>query len=337
MGRGNRARFSFSRRSQICCQICSLFKPGGLITKTSSSCLGTVITLTYLSALPHVCRVVRTSESVTCRFCGTPNPPGSTKCYKCGTLYAVGLSNRTRHLRTSRDRPGSRADAFAVEAKLVAPFDEQTVKGAHDTDRGLLLLAMGLFLGPIPVIGLLGVVLAFVGAIFVITGREAFGERHSKYVLSAAAVYAISSIIVFFVGASVGPEVRSAFQTTTDPAALSAQVSSIFYGYLVAVAVLGIILGLSTVVFTYAIQDRIGKILLWFSFGLGILLLIPVVLLGGQLSQAVYQATTSADPSPLYAVIDQAQALRLLGLVPAIFYALAYLNARSRISNGEVP
>jgi len=114
-------------------------------------------------------------------------------------------------------------------------------------------------------------------------------------------------------------------------------VSNIFYSYLVAVTVLGIILGLSTVVFTYAIQDRVGKILLWFSFSLGILLLIPVFLLGSQLSQAVYQATTSSDPSPLYALIGQAQALRLLGIIPAIFYALAYLNARSRITSGDVP
>src|SRR5438034_1078478 len=232
MGRGNRARFSFSRRSQICCRICSLFKPGGLITKTSSGCLGTVIPLTYLSALPHVCRVVRTSESVTRRFCGTPNPPRSTKCYKCGTLYAFDsptVPGTYEPLRTAQTREQALSP---WKPSSLPSFDEEAVKGAHDTDRGLLLLAIGLFLGPIPVIGLLGLVLAFVGAL---------------------------------------------------------------------------------------------------------LILIPVFLLGGQLSQAVYQATTSSDPSPLYAVIDQAQALRLLGLVPAIFYALAYLNARSRISNGEVP
>jgi len=315
----------------------SLFKPGGLITKTSSGCLGTVISLTYLSALPHVCRVVRTPESVTCRFCGTPNPPGSTKCYKCGTLYAFDSPTGPatyEPLRTAQTREQAPSP---WKPSSLPSFDEQALKGAHDTDRGLLLLAMGLLLGPIPVIGLLGLVLAFVGAILIIIGREAFGERHSRYVLLAAAVYTISLIVLFFVGASLGPDIQSAFQTTTDPAALSARVSNIFYSYLVAVTVLGIILGLSTVVFTYAIQDRVGKILLWFSFSLGILLLIPVFLLGSQLSQAVYQATTSSDPSPLYALIGQAQALRLLGIIPAIFYALAYLNARSRITSGDVP
>src|SRR5881396_2304635 len=189
MGRGNRSRFSFSRRSQICCRICSLFKPRGLITKTSFGCLGTVIPLTYLSALPHVCRVVRTSESVTCRFCGTPNPPGSTKCYKCGTLYAFDSPTGPatyEPLRTAQTREQAPSP---WKPSSLPSFDEQALKGAHDTDRGLLLLAMGLLLGPIPVIGLLGLVLAFVGAILIIIGREAFGERHSRYVLLAAAVY----------------------------------------------------------------------------------------------------------------------------------------------------
>ncbi len=274
---------------------------------------------------------------MTCRFCGTPNPPGSTKCYKCGTLYAFDSPTGPatyEPLRTAQTREQAPSP---WKPSSLPSFDEQALKGAHDTDRGLLLLAMGLLLGPIPVIGMLGLVLAFVGAILIIIGREAFGERHSRYVLLAAAVYTISLIVIFFVGASLGPDIQSAFQTTTDPAALSARVSNIFYSYLVAVTVLGIILGLSTVVFTYAIQDRVGKILLWFSFSLGILLLIPVFLLGSQLSQAVYQATTSSDPSPLYALIGQAQALRLLGIIPAIFYALAYLNARSRITSGDVP
>ena len=216
-------------------------------------------------------------------------------------------------------------------------FDKHSSKGVHDTDRGRLLLAGGLVIAPIPVIGLLGLVLALVGAIFVIIGRDAFGEKHSRYVFIAATVYTIGSIISFFIVASLGPEVRSAFQSTTDPAALSAQLGSIIDSYLLAGTVMGIMLGLSTVVFTYAIQNRVGKIILWVSFGTAILILVPVFVLSSQLSQAVYQATSRSDPSPLYALVDQMQALRVLAIIPGIFYAIAYLNARSLITNGERP
>ena len=120
-------------------------------------------------------------------------------------------------------------------------------------------------------------------------------------------------------------------------ATLSARLSDPIYGYLIAVAAIGVVVGLATVVFTYAIQNRRGKILLWLSFSISILLAVPGFILASQLRQSVFQAISTSDPSPLYDVINQGQALRVLGIVPAIFYAIAYLNARSRITEGQIP
>ncbi len=223
------------------------------------------------------------------------------------------------------------------ETRPPSSFDYQLAKDAHDTDRGLLLLAIGLVIEPIPVIGLLGLGLALIGAIFVMTGRGAFGERHSKYVLLAAVVYLIGFIILFSIGLSIEPDIQSVFQSTTNPATLSARLSDLIYGYLIAVAAIGVVVGLATVVFTYAIQNRRGKILLWLSFSISILLAVPGFILASQLRQSVFQAISTSDPSPLYDVINQGQALRVLGIVPAIFYAIAYLNARSRITEGQIP
>ena len=216
-------------------------------------------------------------------------------------------------------------------------LDEGVVKGAHDTDRGLLLLAIGLIIGVLPVIGLLGLIAAFMGAIFVINGRDAFGQRHSRNVLVAAVVFVLCEVVVLVIAASIEPSLLSIFRSTTDPTSLSTQLNNLINGYIIALAVVGGILGLSTVVFTYAIQNRLGRVLLWLAFAISMLLLIPDFVLLSQLPSLIGQAIATSDPSPLYSFVNQAQALRFLGIIPAIIYALAYLNARSLITNGYIP
>lgn len=216
-------------------------------------------------------------------------------------------------------------------------LDREVVKGAHDTDRGLLLLAIGLIVGALPVVGLLGVIAAVIGAIFVINGRDAFGQKHSRNVVIAAVVYVLCEIVVLAIAASIEPSLLSILRSTTNPTSLSSQLNDLINGYIIAIAVVGGILGLSTVVFTYSIQNRLGRALLWLAFVISMLLLIPDFILLSQLPPLISQAVATSDPSPLYSIVNQTQALRFLAVVPAIIYALAYLNARSLITNGYIP
>jgi hypothetical protein len=168
-------------------------------------------------------------------------------------------------------------------------------------------------------------------------GRNAFGEKHSRLVVLGAIAYSISFVILFSIGASIPMQLQSTFQASNTAADLPTRLNNVIYSYLIAVVVIGLILNLATVGFTYAIQNRVGKSLLWMSFGISVLLLIPAFVLISGLSQAISTSVASNDPSSLYTFVGQAEAFRLLGIIPAIFFAIAYLNARGRIGNGEIP
>ena len=51
------------------------------------------------------------------------------------------------------------------------------------TKTGLLLVIAGILLGPIPYVTYIGLILAIIGVIIVIIGRDPFGSSHSNYVI----------------------------------------------------------------------------------------------------------------------------------------------------------
>lgn len=214
------------------------------------------------------------------------------------------------------------------------PIDDRAV---HNTEIGLLFLVVGFILGPLPVIGFWGVILDIGGAICVIMGRGAFGERHSKYVVISTFVYFFSNVILFFVSLTLLFDIQQAFLTYRTAAELSAAMNNIIGGYVIALAVLAALIGLATVFFTYALQNRVGKFLLWVAFGGSILLASVAFVFLAQMPAAVDQAVATRDLSSIIGIVNQIQSLRLLGIIPAIIYGLAYLNARSRITNGDIP
>src|SRR5215470_15878766 len=166
---------------EVVCMTHAGLGPGRLELKNRSFRVPTIL-LTYLPVFPRIC-VIRLSNSATCKYCGATNLAGRSNCYKCGAWFAFDSSKESssppplqktpedsRPLQRPAQEPPSpwKVDSYPT-------FDEPIVKGAHDTDRGLLLLAIGLVIGPIPLIGILGLILALIGAIFVMVGRNAFG------------------------------------------------------------------------------------------------------------------------------------------------------------------
>ena len=204
------------------------------------------------------------------------------------------------------------------------------------TKTGLLLLIIGIVLGPIPYANYLGGLLVFIGAIVVITGRHSFGEAHSRNTVFSAVIYAVGIVVVVLI---VLASTSSAIIAAQTGASVTQALSSAITNALVSAAVGGIILGLAQVLFTYAIQDRLGRALLWIGYAASIAVSIVLVLIiSPEIAAAASQSSANGfDPAPFYYLQTRLQALMLLNFVPAIINARALYLARARIERGEIP
>jgi hypothetical protein len=207
------------------------------------------------------------------------------------------------------------------------------------TKNGLLLLIGALFLGPLPYLMYIGVILGIIGIILVIISRDSFGRSHSSYVLLSVVVYCVGLIIAFIVGALFTASIISAASTASQVAIQQGLISA-FNDLVVGVLLSGAVLGIAYVIFPYALQNRTGRILLYIAFATQLAVSILVVnILIVQVTGAVNQSFSNGtfNPSPLRSLQGQQQFLQLLGLIPSAIYAIAYYNAYSRINKGEVP
>src|SRR6266568_3040057 len=133
-----------------------------------------------------------------------------------------------------------------------------------NTRTGLLLLIIGLAISWIPFIGAIGGLVALIGALLVILGREAFGREHARN--------AILALIVFFVGigvTTVGFVVLffAAFSYRASPGTL-VQPSFAWLGVITIIG--GGVTGISEVLLTYALQLSNGRIILWTAYAASI-------------------------------------------------------------------
>lgn len=206
------------------------------------------------------------------------------------------------------------------------------------TKSGLTLLIAGALLSWIPIISIIGGLLALVGAILVILGRDAFGAAHSRNVMIAVVLYIIGFFAILLIAISFAASLTAASSLPASEA--PGAITDAFRGYLLAVLVAGIFTGLAEVLFLYGLLNALGKVLIWASFLLGILLaafvftsimnLLPATL-------AAAYATMPPDPAPLVALDNQLQSLRLLTALPSLLSAAAAYVALRRINNGEIP
>ena len=189
-------------------------------------------------------------------------------------------------------------------------------------------------------IGILGSLLLLIGAIFVILGRKAFGAGHSRNVVLAIVLFfvgvigAIALALVFF----------AAIVAASVPGATPADVANAFVNalnnLLIGVIVLSAIAGIASVLFTYALQQQIGKILLWAGYVANVAIGIAVyAIISPLFASAIAQATSGGtyDPGPLENVRSQATALGILSVIPSLLFAAATYLAWSRVNRGEIP
>jgi len=194
-------------------------------------------------------------------------------------------------------------------------------------------------LSSIPYIGTIGGLLALVGAILVILGRQAFGKLHTNY--------AIWSIAIYLVGLVVLVISLTMFTLSLTPGSLGASgqalpdyLSSAFNNLLIGAIVGGAITGLAIVLFTYALQESVGRTLLWAGYIASMIVNVLVYLLiTPDIAPAVQQAISGGvfNPAPLNDLLVTIRTLQLLALVPALMFSGAFYMAWSRIRRGEIP
>lgn len=271
-----------------------------------------------------------------CPKCGAALAAGDTVCYQCGTPV-TGASPPAPEPSWMIRPPASGGPAFPSPSSPPEYSYEQR-RGIDRTKTGVALLAVGSALGWIPVISLLGGLLALVGAILVIMGREAFGPAHSRNVAIAIVLYLIGLFGVFILAAGLVGQIEAAVALPA-PQVEGGMVDA-FNTFLVGGIVVGIFSGLAVVLFLYALLDSVGKVLIWASFfaSFGLLLFVWAVIIG-QVGSATSAAFASSPPDlgPLLALDAQINALRLLDILPDLLMAAAAYVAWSRIDQGKIP
>ena len=219
-----------------------------------------------------------------------------------------------------------------------SPWEAERQKQINRTKTGLLLLLIGGLLSWVPFIGLLGSLLLLIGAIFVILGRKAFGAGHSRNVVLA--------IVVFFVAIISGVVLAIALFVSVvpvgnpDPATFAAQVANALSNLLLGLIVVAAIGGIASVLFTYALQEKTGKILLWAGYAANIAIAIAVwAIVSPIIANALAQSISggSYDPTPFVAAQSQITALAILSVIPSLLFAAATYLAWSRVNRGEIP
>jgi len=235
-------------------------------------------------------------------------------CLTCGTPLVVA--------------PPTMPPAFSVPQPPPYPYYgsaagywEHHLAGKIDnTKTGLLLLVIGLAISWIPFIGAIGGLVALIGALLVILGREAFGSEHARNTILA--------LVFFFVG--IGVTVAgalalffAAFSYRTGPSSL-VQPTFAWLGVITIIG--GGVTGISEVLLTYALQLSTGRILLWTAYATSIAISIVNLLF----IVPFFTGTGLLVFPTVFLTI-------FLGIIPALLYAAAYYLARQRIVRREIP
>jgi len=270
-----------------------------------------------------------------CVRCGAVLVPGARFCSRCGGFLpeqqpSAGPPSATRSpfpaLRPMTSPPlpppGPPAGA-STGATATAPGFPVT----DQTPQGLLYLAIGFLLGWIPLIGVIGGILSLIGLVYVYNGRRDLGPEHHRAVvrglvlivagivggLAASAIAAwlvYESVAVSFGGGAMssGPSVGGGVIGLAALASVSAVLGS-----------------LGRVLLVWVPADRRTRIVLWVASAL----LVPLSVAAAVLPIWVLSTAVSTSSAATYDA--SALGLELLGVVPAVLFAWAYLAVRARL------
>lgn len=202
-----------------------------------------------------------------------------------------------------------------------------------------MLLIISILLGPISYASYVGGMLASVGAIMVIMGRQVFGERHSRFVIASLVIYLAGLAAIVVNTIELAFSLLSAGIAGT-PTLAGQAFADAFNQFLIGTIIASAITGIAVLLFTYALQNSTGKVLLWTGYAMTLAIGILVFyILGAEVTSAMRRAISSTPPNftVLIELQGRIQLLQLLGLIPATISATAYYLVWSRVKRGELP
>lgn len=262
--------------------------------------------------------------TLVCENCGFVNKPGSKQCEMCGHGLMIPETYGIKS-EPSKRKPG----LYGYTGTL-----KYSDRGVNRTELGLLLFAIGLFIGWIPYINYLGAFLVFLGAIFILIGRSAFSAQHDLYALLAFILVILSFIIYFVMDLNLGASIVSIVVSSTPLSQEVTRLDIAFNAYLLFFIVFSFLSGLSYILFTYGLQDKVGKMMLFTAYGLTIVIsvimyiaIVPIVH-NAFLQIIAHPGSASAVGASMQGKITL---YGLLGVIPDFILGVAYLHARSLI------
>lgn len=261
------------------------------------------------------------SAPLACPRCGYQNQPGYQFCTNCGVSLGPA--------------PAAAAPAAPYgPAAYGYPPPAANYDWARQVDRtktGILMLLIGSLLSWAPYgISFIGYLLLVIGAILVILGRKAFGPAHTRYVLASIILFVVGCFVVLVVAVvALLPAIPSIINAggVLTPTAEAATQSAGLAG-LIAFAV---VVGIAEVLFIYALQRQLGRLLLWAGYAANVVLNIAVYVVMNPVYNAV---VTRAD---LDRALNAQLVYSLVAVIPALIFAAADYLAWSRINRREIP
>lgn len=269
---------------------------------------------------------------VACRYCGTMNDPSFVFCSSCGKRRMT----ETGPFASTATPPAPEPSSYIPQrSNFQYSF---TGKEIDRTKTGVTLLIVAVLLLWIPYVQYLGDLLAIIGGILIILGRDAFGAKHSRNVIWTIVIYIVGIAIEIGIVLEFTFSIISAAQSGSGILKSTIQNSTLFL--LVGTVIVGAFTGLVYVLAFYELESDRGKKLLWLAYAVQIVILVGVFsLLYPQMSSAI-NAAFSTNPislAPVNALQTKETLYGTLSAIPMLIYAYTFNLARIRLNNREIP
>lgn len=238
-------------------------------------------------------------------------------------------------------QPG--APATDLSALVAGRPPTELEKQVFATRTGLWILILALVLQWIPLIEYLGLMVGGIGIFYILQGRKAFGLRYERLVWTSVIIFVATEVTAFGLDNEFTYALDVANYSLSGPDAASYAVAA-FNGMAIGASVVAAFLALSYVLLAFDLEDRNGR--RWLLAGLTVQVAVSVAVcvwvLLPLVQQSVPQAYLTSPPDSAILAAADAQirgfsALRLLDLVPALFFVWAYWQAFLRVDRGDVP
>ncbi len=279
-----------------------------------------------------------------------PNDASATTCVACGAVLKAGISPASPgpQVPTAPEAGGPLGyepptygpPAYGYPGAYIPDYSGiERERQVSRTKWGVLVLAGAMLVGLIPVFGLvcLALVLYLVGIVLMAIGRRPFGERHSKFVMASVVlvvVYVVAIVLLtfWFFFTIIGIAQTGALEG----------LSTTFWAYLGGITVAGFLEALAWVLFVHELETPAGRYLLYGAFiALIVLQVVVLALLSSQINTLLAGIANGTITDPNDPRITELQGfsttLSIVGAIPTILFAGAYIMAYLRLERREIP